>query len=111
MLLELKLKTNIVGTDILTLEKNIEKLINFFKEFKKILKPEKDNKDKFIISQYLSLEEKYKEYFYALKDYSDYLIKYDKSKSELLTIESINENNKVQTLSIENAMKYLEIFN
>ncbi len=111
LLLELQKDTQINKNYILTLEENIINIINIFKNYKEILNPTKDNKDKFIIDLYSSLETKFTEYFSALKNYEEYLVKYDESKRELLETNSINEDSNNLSLSTNNAIKYLENFN
>ena len=104
---------NIPGNDILKLEKDINIIINFFKKYKSVLSSTKSTKDKFLIEKlYPNLEKTYTEFFYALKDYDEYLAIYDKIKEKLLTTKSINENiNNEKELSIDKAEKYLKFFN
>jgi hypothetical protein len=93
------------------LEKNINIIFSFFENNKIVLNAEKSNKDRFLETKlYPDLEKKYKEYFYALKDYNEYLAIYDDSKKELLNTNSINEGQNKIILSIDSAEKYLKQF-
>lgn len=111
MLLEINKQENISIENILILEKNIDKIIKFYNDFKISLKPDINNKDKFVIKLYSNLEEKYREYFAALKNYEEYIVKYDKIKKELLNTKSINEWNDTLILSESHAKEYLQKFN
>lgn len=110
-LLKLKENEKINSEDIVLLENNINEIIKFFKEQLFILKPDKITKDKIIIKQYWDLEKKYAEYFSALKNYKEYWLKYDKNKNNLLTTNSVNENNEKLVLSLNDAREYLNKFN
>ena len=103
-------ETIINKNDILLLEENINKIFNFYNDYKRELK-EENNKDKFVIKLYSNLNEKYKEYFAALKNYPEYLVKYDKSKKDLLYINTINESDNILVLSLNHAKDYLQAFN
>lgn len=110
-LIEIKENIKINKENIIILENSINNLISFFNDYKNILDEAWNNKDKFLIKLYSILSEKYEEYFLALKSYDEYLIKYDKSKEELLTSKTINENENNIVLSKENAINYLKVFN
>lgn len=110
-LLEINEETLIIKNDILLLEKDINEIIEFYKDYKLILKPSQNNKDKFISELYEILELKYNEYFTALKNYEEYLVIYNKSKTNLLSTNTINENNNVLVLSENHALEYLSNFN
>lgn len=110
-LIEINKNLEISINDILTLEENINKILNFYNNFKIVLKPNINNNDAFIIKLYSKLNEKYKEYFSALKNYEEYVVKYNKSKKELLDKNSINENNNTIVLSNLHATNYLKQFN
>ncbi len=97
--------------DVNLLEKNITEIILFFNNQKTVLVPNKNTKDNIIIEQYKILDEKYKEYFSALKNYKDYILNYDKIKSDLLRKDTIIENPDNIELSNENVIKYLNTFN
>jgi hypothetical protein len=94
------------------LQKNIKKLISFFKDYESILNPDKNNKDKFLIKLYSNIEKGFEEYFIALLKNSEYLIKYNKTKSELLSTKTINEQNDddKNILSKEKVNSYLNEF-
>ncbi len=106
----LTLKNTINIDDLLLLEKNINKLIEFKEKNINILKPEQNNNDKFLIKHYSILSKKYKEYFSALKNYNLYIIEYDKTKTDLLTTNTVNEWGVVNYLSIEKAYSYIANF-
>ena len=111
-LLRIKEWVNINKKDILLLEKNINTIFIFFNNNKIVLNTKRSNKDRFLESKlYPDLEKKYKEYFYALKDYDEYLAIYDTSKKELLNTNSINEKENKILLSIDSAKEYLLQFN
>ncbi|MFK7779918.1 MAG: hypothetical protein QM490_02120 [Candidatus Gracilibacteria bacterium] len=111
MLLEINEKEKLSTTDILMLEENINKIIKFYNDFTNTLNPNTNNKDKFVIKLYSTLEEKYREYFSALKNYEEYTVKYDKIKKELLETHTINEGGNTLVLSYSHASEYLQKFN
>ncbi len=99
--------------DISLLEKNIKNIFIFYNNNQNVLDVNNSKKDKFLaLKLYPNVKSKYKEYFYALNDYEEYLSIYDKSINNILTTKTINENNAQKIiLSIDNAKKYLNIFN
>jgi len=111
MLLVINENNNISRNNLSSIEKNINKIMDFYKENTFILTPKTNNKDKFIIKLYSWLINKYTEFFSALENYSEYIVTYDKTKKELLTTNSINENNNTLVLSKSHAINYLNDFN
>ncbi len=111
LLLELKENIKIIDEDIILLEKNINEIIDFFEKNKTVLKTEINTKDRILAQQYLIIEEKFKEYFSALKNYKEYIIKYDKNKNDLLKSSTINEKEDNIVLSEKIAKEYLNKFN
>ena len=97
--------------DMKKLENNIGKIYLFFETFKNVLNENESNKDKFTVLLYGKLEKKFGEYFDALKDYKDYLVRYDQSKIDLLAEKSIQENENTIMVSSKNAQDYLKTFN
>lgn len=97
--------------DIVKLETNISKIFSFFKEYKDFLNIKTSEKDKKLVKFYNNVEEKYTEYFFALKDYKKYLIEYNETKKQLLTTKWINEvENKIE-ISENKALEYIKSFN
>jgi hypothetical protein len=95
----------------LIFKENIENIFNYYNDFKSTLKPDINNKDKYVIKLYSTLKLKYEEYFSALENYEEYITKYDKSKQQLINPDSFNETNKTLVLSYSHAMDYLQNFN
>ncbi|MBT3727422.1 hypothetical protein HOF65_01015 [bacterium] len=65
-----------------------------------------------MIKLYSNIEKGFEEYFIALLKNSEYLIKYNKTKSELLSTKTINEQNDddKNILSKEKVNSYLNEF-
>lgn len=110
-LLEINENQKITIANSLIFKENIESIFSYYNDFKYTLKPEINNKDKFVIKLYSTLNEKYKEYFSALANYEEYIVKYDKSKQQLINPNSLNEENKTLVLSYSHAIWYLQNFN
>lgn len=110
-LLIIKKDLSISENEVILLEKNINNIFNYYNNNVLYLNANINNKDKFIIKLYSTLNKKYTEYFSALKNYKEYILLYDKRKNELLNTNTINENNELLVLSIKSAKKYLNQFN
>ena len=108
----LKINKNItVDTkDIISIEENINKVLKYYNDSYSVLKAS-NKMDAQVIKLYSTLTENYKEYFIALNNYKEYSFLYDKSKTILLDTDTVNENDKNISLSINQAVEYLKTFN
>ncbi len=112
-LLSLKQESEINKENVRNLEKSIDLIIKFFNDYKSILEPNKNNKDKFIISLYSKLDKNFEEYFFAILKNNEYVVKYDKTTSKLLETKTISEKieeSNQDKLSKEKINSYLKSF-
>lgn len=110
-LLTIKDDSLIFEQDILKLEKWINIILDFYNSYSYLLYTKTKSKDQILNEEYSKIKNIYIEYFSALKNYKEYTIKYDKSKSNLLSAETILEKNETSWLSKNKAIEYLNNFN
>lgn len=97
----------ITNKNSIILQNNINKLLDFYKEYQYFIENSPNRKDKILRLSYNKYIEKLWEYFLAMNDYNEYVLKYDKAALNPTFEVETNEN----ILSIEQAILFLKQFN
>ncbi len=108
-LLVLKEWINIDSSEIDKLERNTNKIIEFYIKNKSNI--EDTSRNKILKLNFELIESNFKKYFLAIKDYNTYIANYDEASKELIQWETVNQWNQYDlTLSEEKALNYLKQF-
>lgn len=105
-LLVLNLNNSMTSPQLIQFDKIMKNIFDFYNKNKSILSDKNLNYNQLYSKNRLL----YSEYYSALSNHPEYLIKYDKVKSDLLNAQTIFEQNQNVVLSKEELLKYMSQF-
>lgn len=105
-LLVLNLNNSMTSQQLVQFDKIMKNIFDFYNKNKSLLSEKNLNYNQLYATNRLL----YTEYYSALSNHPEYLIKYDKVKSDLLNAQTIFEQNQYVALSKEELIKYLSQF-